>query len=181
MLHGHDLTFSICVGTKVVPEEFAGVLGSHLWLMRGVTAGLSSLGIVAEIGDNPRGKSRDSKATACFEHVAECDIRSPGGEKLAGAAQMRKSGALMEQVSMPVERNSVSYVDVFRGSSRSDTSGIAGIAMEDTKSALINGFAVALNVMFDVCDLSEREKIEADNLVRSKYESADWTAGKIAH
>lgn len=177
VLHGHDLTFSICVSTNLVPEEFAGVLGSHLWLMRGVAAGLSRLGINAEIGDHSRGKAGDSRGAVCFDHVAECDISSLGGEKLAGAAQLRRSGVLLEQGSIPVAQPSVSCSELFRSRTKHESC-LVGIPMEAARSALIEGFADALGVTFDIWDLTEREKIEADELLHSRYVSADWTAGK---
>lgn len=177
VLHGHDLTFSIAIHQGRIPDGFKSVLSSHAWLMGGILAGLRLLGVQAEIGPADHGRSKSGESADCFAHVAQCDLRV-GIEKAAGAAQVRKWGALLEQGSIPCTPHSVDYRRVFGGgNSGSQTERLAAldVSRERLEEAVIRGFQEFLHVAFEPAMLSESELELATELERDKYATDEWT------
>nr|NIO41331.1 lipoate--protein ligase family protein [Burkholderiales bacterium] len=112
VLHGHDLTFSIVVRDNELPDDRRGLLKSHRWLVGGVVAALRNMGLDARLG--MAGRSTGIMQSAdCFAHAAACDV-VVGKRKVAGAAQVRKSGVILEQGSMPFRRPAVEPARLFR-------------------------------------------------------------------
>lgn len=175
VLHGHDLTFSVAVGDDRIPSDYQGVLGSHVWLMRGIVAGLGKLGLDTEIGPESRSKAQASANADCFAHVAECDVRSADGAKIAGAAQVRRSGALLEQGSVPHVEPVVDYGRIFGGIEASPACVLRGIPRRTIEQAIVEGFSKSLGIAFEIWDLTHHEVEFARDLEIEKYASADWT------
>ena len=179
VLHGHDLTFSVCVDDARIPAEYRGVTGSHIWLMRGIVAGFAKLGIDAEIGPLPRSNAYSSSNTDCFARVAECDVRTSDGAKIAGAAQVRRSGVFLEQGSIPHTVPSVDYGRIFGGKAADPVYVLGAIPGQTVDQAMIEGFAESLGIAFEVGDLTAYETDLARGLAEGKYASADWTYSKV--
>jgi lipoyl(octanoyl) transferase len=178
VLHGHDLTFSVCVDDARIPAEYRGVTGSHVWLMRGIVAGFARLGIVAEIGPLNQSNTDSQSNTDCFAHVAECDVRTPDGAKVAGAAQVRRSGVFLEQGSIPHTIPSVDYGRIYGGIRVSQEYVLDAISRQTVDQAMIEGFAESLGIAFEIWDLTAYETDLYRELAKGKYASADWTYSK---
>ena len=177
VLHGHDLTFSIAIRQGEIPDGFKSVISSHAWLMGGILAGLRLLGVEAEIGPADHGRSRSGESADCFAHVAQCDIRV-GAEKAAGAAQVRKWGALLEQGSIPCALPRVDYGRVFGGGdSGLQTERLAAleVSRERLEEAVIRGFQEFLDVDLEPATLSRSELELATELEKNKYAADEWT------
>ena len=180
VLHGHDVTFSVVADANSIPDGFEGVLGCHVWLMRGIVAGMRLLGIEAEIGPMDSTKSRAVSSADCFAHVAECDIRTERG-KAAGAAQVRRSGALLEQGSIPHTLPEVDAARIFGASaavSTGDSLVLREIPRDAVEEAMVAGFAESLGVSFERETLSEYEARLALDLESAKYASVEWTLNR---
>ncbi len=175
VLHGHDLTFSICADDARLPQEYRGVAGSHVWLMRGIVSGFAKLGIDAEIGPLNRSGSGAQSNTDCFAHVAECDVRTMDGTKIAGAAQVRKPHGFLEQGSVPHTVPTVDYGRVFGGIDVSQQYILDAIPTEVIRQAVVEGFSESLGIDFEIWDLADCEAEMARDLAVGKYASADWT------
>lgn len=178
VLHGHDVTFSVVVEESRVPTQ--GVLAGHMWIMRGVVRAFELLGVSAHLG--PSGTDlRKASSGDCFAHVAECDVRSKGG-KAAGAAQLRRSGVLLEQGSVPHVPPDVDYARVF-GLQSADPGSLspplADVPRQRVEEVLSRGFAEAMDVDLQPGDLSEVEIAAAKCLVEAKYASPDWTFQRL--
>ncbi|HUV03584.1 MAG TPA: biotin/lipoate A/B protein ligase family protein [Armatimonadota bacterium] len=177
VLHGHDLTFSVALHECRIPNGFRKVLPSHMWLMGGIAAGLRLLGIQAEIGPASESGSPSVDNGDCFARVAQCDLRL-GSEKLAGAAQVRKWGALLEQGSMPCAPSQVDYGRVFaEGGSSLQTwrSPVLEVPRETLEAAVVRGCEQSLGVTLEPGVLSARELEMALELEKNKYASGEWT------
>ena len=180
VLHGHDLTFSVVADVNSIPEGFEGVLGSHVWLMRGIVAGMRLLGIEAEIGPMDSARSRAISSADCFAHVAECDIRTERG-KAAGAAQVRRSGALLEQGSIPHTSPAVDAARIFGASAAvltSDSLVLREIPRDDVEEAVGAGFVESLGVSFEREPISDYEARLALDLESAKYACDEWTLNR---
>jgi lipoyl(octanoyl) transferase len=173
VLHGHDLTFSISLPQDILPAGSGSIIGSHRWLMSGILSGLRSVGMDAELGsDKPVAAPRSSNAD-CFAHIAGCDIRS-GSSKLVGSAQMRRSGGLLEQGSIPCSSPAVDACRVFRGRAyQIAESGLSRMPRGNIEQAIVHGFGQALGVELQLGRLSDTEIRRAAELEK-KYSSEEW-------
>lgn len=98
VLHGDDLTY--CV---VAPAGGRGVLDAYRWIAEGLIAGLSRVGIDAEVGGRRPAPSAGALTAdaACFASTVGADVQA-GGAKICGSAQVRRSGWLLQHGSIPI-------------------------------------------------------------------------------
>ena len=176
VLHGHDVTFSVVMAESRIPKAFRGVLGSHLWIISGIVRAFELLGINARIGCS--GAGGGPVGADCFAHISECDVRWERG-KCAGAAQVRKCGAILEQGSIPHLDPRIDYARVFRGAA-SPESPLRSFSRKSVEDAVVRGFGSALGIDLEAMELTDTEKRLARDLAENKYESAEWTSDRRA-
>jgi lipoate-protein ligase A len=101
--HEDDLTFSVVTRENWLPRESHGVLASYRLIVGGLTPAFQSLGLQPALGrDRPRSPRSDT--LDCFRSASACDlIDIPNGRKLMGCAQRRESGAILQQMTIPVQ------------------------------------------------------------------------------
>ena len=174
VVHGCDITFSVVLAERDIPDGFHSVLGSHTWLMKGIIAAFGLLDIKAEMGSGERDGDKAQSAD-CFASTAGCDVRV-GRDKVAGAAQVRKWGAILEQGSIPYEPPGLDLVRIFgRAAGKPGTSVLAEIPFKAARMAVVVGFEQALGIRFIPAPLTENETETAFCLSKEKYSSAEWT------
>jgi lipoate-protein ligase A len=183
VIHGSDVTFSMAIREADLPEGCTSVIASHRWLMGGVVAGLTRLGIDAEIGaadrsggsPSPPGPRRRSDATDastdCFAHVAQCDVRI-GSTKAVGSAQARRFGALLEQGSIPYEQPGFDARRVF--GRRAVSCPICEFSYSVIAAALVKGFTELVGKIAQQ-PLTDWESETALELARDVYSTSEWT------
>jgi len=178
VVHGSDVTFSIALREDDLPEGCSSVIKSHQWLMSGIVSGLRRLGIDGEIGS--RGGTASPSSADCFAHVAECDVRV-GAAKAVGSAQVRRSGAILEQGSIPYSAPGFDTDRVFGAAGRS-TAGMAAPLAEfgysDIARAVVEGFSGLLQGRLIDGELSPVEIRTAAELAENKYARDEWTLRK---
>lgn len=180
VIHGSDVTFSIALRESDLPEGCSSVLECHQWMMGGIVAALRLLGIDSAIGGGPlrTPHSAISNAAAdCFAHIAECDVRV-GQKKAVGSAQVRRSGAVLEQGSIPYAAPGFDTTRVFGRATKSVSAEdipLAGVASSAIEQALIGGFSELLLGNLTQDALSSDEKKLAAELARDKYSTPEWT------
>jgi len=163
-----------------IPKAFGGVLGSHLWIVRGVVRAFELLGIRACLGSSGSSRHAETAGGDCFAHIAECDVRWEHG-KCAGAAQARKWGAILEQGSIPHAAPRVDCDRVFSRRVPMDTEvrfPLQDFSGKSVGDALVNGFSTALCIDLSEMGLTEWEQSLARRLAEEKYASVDWTVNR---
>jgi lipoate-protein ligase A len=173
VLHGHDVTFSVCLDERLLPRNSRGVRASHQWIMAGIAAGLKLLDLESELGGDLSARRKPNCAD-CFEYVAPCDLRV-GEVKVAGAAQVRKWGALLEQGSIPHVAPEVDPERIFGRNGRMRQTHLADFSAEAIRQAVVKGFEQASGVVFQKSALTAEEMESALELERTKYASERWT------
>lgn len=171
VLHGHDLTFSITIAETELPADNRSVLGSHSWLMGGVVEGLRLLGIGARLGAG--GRPSLEQSADCFAHAAACDV-VVGDRKVAGSAQVRRHGILLEQGSVPFRRPEIEPSALF--GRQTDEYVDLGDRLERAvlERAIASGFRKALGVDLVEETLSEAEYDRAIRLAESRFRTEEW-------
>lgn len=101
--HGDDLTVSVAARLGDLPlMGETGVLAAYRLIAGGVVDAFHALGVAAQFGA-ARERSLGGLVD-CFGAASRCDIVDRGsGRKLAGCAQRREAGALLQQMSIPWE------------------------------------------------------------------------------
>ncbi len=166
IVHDNELTFSIVCGEKegLLPED---VFKSYEFVCRAVSAGLGVLGIEARArgasapGNPVSGPGRKSPYY-CFEKPSRFDVIA-GGEKVAGSAQRRRSGAILHHGSVPFDR-----VDSALCGSRPPD---GGVSFGELCRALLEGFKQTADAGFVEGGLKAAEEELAGTLMRLKYRS----------
>ncbi len=99
VLHGDDLTLSVVTRLDWLPQDAGTVLASSQRVLRGVLLALQCCGQEAAFGSESSRTNRG--AVDCFDLSAPCDlVNARTGRKLAGSAQRRESGVLLQQMSL---------------------------------------------------------------------------------
>ena len=174
VLHGHDLTFSIVAAETELPEGHRSVLASHRWLMTGIVKGFSILGLEVRLG-SPIPSSQ--KSADCFAHAAACDVVW-GQHKLAGSAQVRRHGVILEQGSIPIRPPGTDPSAVFGLASAGHLPALGALTGAEIEDAMVAGFRSSLGVEIVEGHLSEEEFGLSAELVQTRFGSDEWTFGR---
>lgn len=179
VVHGWDITFSVAIAEKDMPDGCHSVIASHTWIMQGIVQAFRLLGIEADMGSSERTASSGQSAD-CFAHTADCDVRV-GKDKVAGAAQVRKWESILEQGSIPYEPPGIDMGCLFGKNVRGPMSNVlADIPFKAARMAVVVGFEQALGIQFVPRALTDLETASAFRLAKEKYTSAEWTYRKDA-
>lgn len=170
VLHYKDLTYSFlaCETGKGDYGILAqSVSAAYKQICKGLQLGLNELGINAELG---------SSETA-YRHLADCFLASTnadlqiGGKKLAGSAQLRRRGAVLQHGSIPLNLDQGLMLELLEGRTETtETDQNAEIrhanlydalgrapALEELTKSFKKGFADAFKVQLFEIPLTEAE------------------------
>jgi len=186
--HGNEITYSICLALKDLPEDSRSVNGAYSWLSRGFLRGLQDLGLKVELS------SQNVKADGpnCFAATAACDFVA-NGKKLIGAAQGRNDYAILQHGSILLSIDNSKWRELAGGGMEGATSIEALVqeqggdfsdsiwSRENIIDALQQGFNRELGMSFEKSSMFEEETIRAQQLKSEKYESDSWNyAAKLS-
>ena len=151
VLHGQDLTFSLCLPTRnaFFPTD---VKSSYLKINEAVRAGLKRDYPAIDYADCrtvPTGRKRGANAV-CFDSPACYDLLL-NGRKILGSSQRRMGGNLLHQASLFLN---------------SDPTGLT--------QKITDGFKQDWKVSFEETALDPQELRHAQEIERSRYSSLDW-------
>jgi len=164
------------------------VVESYKVISGGLLAGLERLGICAEIAPRNRSKRKGDSA-ACFNTLSSYEL-TVGGKKIAGSAQVRRQGVILQHGSIPWELDADKLFLVLKSSDQQAAERmkqvfLAGatciravtgreIPWEEISAALREGFAGALGIELQPAQLTPEELRLAGELAVSKYRSQEW-------
>jgi len=177
ILHDNEVTFSVVVAAEAIPGP-ADVMGSYRWIAGGIVAGRRNLGVEASLSEGVR-KRPDARIAACFKSTARCDIVFDG-RKIAGSAQARRDGVILQQTSLPVAPDVRIRERVFPdGAGWEEMIPLAmaagrEVSFEESWQALARGFEEALGIQLEPGTLHEREQSEIKELLDQKYRTPEW-------
>ncbi|MCL6611247.1 MAG: lipoate--protein ligase family protein [Peptococcaceae bacterium] len=180
VLHDKEVTYSI-IAREDNPAVRGTVPESYLRLSRGLILGLGRLGV--EVSCNGDGGPAP-KGPACFDSPALYELVA-GGRKLAGNAQARKHGCVIQHGALPLVNDAGTLFAVLKFSSEAEREEQRRRFTERSASleevmgrrvppgrviqALAEGFAEALGIDLEPGGMTEEELLTAERLVREKY------------
>jgi lipoate-protein ligase A len=190
ILHTDELTYAV-IGPQHEPRLEGGVLESYQVLSRALLVALRQLDIPAKARAKPTPvPGSDSKGPVCFETPSNYEI-TVSSKKLIGSAQARRKGAVLQHGSFPLcgdlsrITQALAFPDELSRSQAADrlrqrattAEEILGqpLSWETSAQAFEEAFKVALNLDFQLADLSSEEQDRAKELVKNKYAHPGWT------
>lgn len=191
VLHDRELTYSIVV-SESHPGIPASVTEAYRVLSRGLLQGFLRLGLEARMEDAPSAAAPGS--AACFDSPSWYEL-TVEGRKVAGSAQMRHKGVLLQHGSilLDLDADLLFSLLAFRTDERrermkrafakkaaainpllQETSGRPPIGIKEAEEAFREGFAEGLGIRLVEGELTEEERACAERLAREKYGSDEW-------
>jgi lipoyl(octanoyl) transferase len=174
VLHDREVTYSV-----TAPANDAGALReSYQRINRLLVDGLRSLGVAAEVAETPGAPKPD--LTPCFELPSPGELTA-GGRKLAGSAQWREHGALLQHGSILVDGDQAPVSTLLRQPRPAPPAPATLRAvlgreppLSDVATALFQ--AVRRLEDRDATDLTaDGALLAATAVLRPRYEDAAWT------
>lgn len=193
VLHDRELTYSI-----IVPADHdlakASVSESYRLISRGLREGFRALGLVAEIvsldDEHEREKFKSPGSAACFDSPSRHELVVEG-RKIAGSAQVRAHGGMLQHGSLPLvlsaddlfavlrfgtpeEKAAMREAFVQRAVGISELMG-GTVTYTQASRAFACGMDSGLMATLIPGQLSERERELAGQLAVSRYTANEWT------
>jgi lipoate-protein ligase A len=182
--HADELTYSlVCAPTQIPPassikDSFRVLTGFLLKFYR-------SLGLEASYAVDvaPAGTRLGERTPFCFAGRESFDIVI-GGRKIGGNAQRRLKEIIFQHGSIPLLNRAMvglSYMRTRVPEYAEGTVSLSECGVEPDNGILQNRFITAFSEYFNVAlendTLSEREQVDRDELIRSKYSTERWNLG----
>ncbi|ASI34853.1 MULTISPECIES: lipoate--protein ligase family protein [Exiguobacterium] len=191
VLHADELTYSVVIqeATEGLPRT---VIESYRLLTEGIRKGYHHLGIPVEFSvpmtEEEKEELRKPKSAVCFDAASYYEL-AVGKRKVAGSAQVRHQGVVLQHGSVPLSVDEGELFDCFlyedetmRQRMKSRFAGkavalneLAGrkVSFEEVRDAFTRGFEDALQLEFVPLEFNERQWQEIEQLAE-KYRSDEW-------
>lgn len=177
LLHDAELTYSLAL-PEAEPCAAGEIRESYRRLSQALLVAFRGLGVPAVVEQHRRQEGL-ARSDACFDAPGFCEI-TVQGKKLAGAAQMRRGGALLQHGSIPLQADWDTMETLLghdglrqRATTVSEALGRT-ISWEEMADVLAAAFGEALDIQLEVGGLTREEKAQAEELVQQKYARSEW-------
>jgi lipoate-protein ligase A len=157
VLHGADLTYAVAAGEQRLP---AGLRGSYGLVADALCEAFRQLGVVLERPADCAGAPRRPRGFDCFAEPAPDELLV-GGRKIAGSAQRRAGGAVLQHGSIrlaPDPAVAVAAAGLAAGRATSLAELGAESGAEAVVRAVVAGFEGVLGVSLERGTLSSAER-----------------------
>ncbi|MCD8915043.1 lipoate--protein ligase family protein [Staphylococcus simulans] len=195
VLHDKELTYSV-----IVPESHPNmpntVTEAYRVISQGLLEGFKLLGFDAYFAvprsKEEREKLKQPRSSVCFDAPSWYELVVEG-RKIAGSAQTRQKGVILQHGSIlkDIDIDDLFDMFIFKNDRLKDKMKQAFIdkavaindisdktvTLEEMETAFEKGFQKGLNINFKPLELNEKQKQEINELAE-KYKSEEWTYRK---
>jgi lipoate-protein ligase A len=200
VLHDQELTYSIVVAEKY-PGMPSGVTEAYRVLSEGLLLGFRRLGLDAQMVQLEKAGEKQTlsaeASAACFDAPSWYELVVEG-RKVAGSAQMRYKGSVLQHGSVLLELDVEQLFGLLRFNNdavrqrlqksfeskaiatnvlRSEL-GLSRVTLAEAEAVFQQGFSEAMGVQFEASEPTEYERALADKLMVDKYAAAEWNLRK---
>jgi lipoate-protein ligase A len=185
--HADELTYSLVCAPGQIPPA-SSIKDSFRVLTGFLLSFYRALGIDAAYAADaaPEGTRLGERTPFCFAGKESFDILA-GGCKIGGNAQRRLKGIIFQHGSIPLQNRAGIGVTYMRDHSPEHADGTASLAefgISSCRDTLLEGFKAAFSEYFGTGlnsdTLSERERVDMDELLVSKYRTDSWNLEGVA-
>ncbi|UTR09450.1 lipoate--protein ligase family protein [Evansella sp. LMS18] len=192
VLHEDELTYSVIVSEEhpAMPET---VTEAYRVLSEGLLEGFRDLGLEAEFSiprtEEERNKLKQPRSAVCFDAPSWYELVVEG-RKIAGSAQTRQKGVILQHGSIILSLDEDKLFDVFKYPSERVRERMQkafrnkAVAIEELtekpitipmmKDAFKTGFEKALNIRLEPLTLTADMEQEVNELIERKYGKPEW-------
>ena len=196
VLHEHELTYSVIV-SEDYPNMPETVTEAYRVISGGLLEGFRNLGLDAYFSI-PESKEeidglKNPKSAVCFDVPSWYELVVEG-KKIAGSAQTRQKGVILQHGAILLSLDEEKLVSLFKFKNEEQRGRmLAGlrekavaidrlaereISVDECVSAFSKGFEEALDMKLEPYELSEEQLQYVKVIEQQKYGNADWTFKK---
>ena len=194
ILHDAELTYSV-VASEADPLVSGGIIESYRKISLALARALEILGVSPQFADPSDPKvaaASRAKGGLCFDAAAGYEL-TVSGRKIAGSAQLRRRGAILQHGSLLIDFDVGLLHAVVTEAARkplrefatefeSEVTSIRHVlgtrpSLAEVASALRQGFSLAWDIDLVEGDLGAHERARAE-VLRRKYASDEWNLGR---
>ncbi|WP_035100542.1 lipoate--protein ligase family protein [Aneurinibacillus terranovensis] len=190
VLHDKELTYSLIV-SESHPAMPSGVTDAYRVISLGLLEGFKAIGLNAELAvpDGDKTKYAEPSSAACFDAPSSYELIVEG-KKVAGSAQTRQKGVILQHGSILLDLDVDMLFDVIQTPNervkerlkRSFLDKAVAIndvrekllTIEEAKKAFREGFAKGLQIELVDDELTKEERELAEQLVKERYGNDSW-------
>jgi lipoate-protein ligase A len=182
ILHDRELTYSVALPLRLLGDD-GGVLPSYHRLSLALERGLTRLGAPVVLAPEAAAQTAPDHGPVCFDRPSAHEILLDG-RKLVGSAQVRRATAILQHGSILIEPRIERLLACLRlpdAPAGRIEDGVAGLdAVGDFEPAAIaralaDAFAGEFAVNLVPGRLRPDERVAAEALSASKYQTVAWT------
>ncbi|MFS0787246.1 biotin/lipoate A/B protein ligase family protein [Shouchella sp. 1P09AA] len=192
VLHEHELTYSVIVSEEH-PSMPASVTEAYRVISTGLLEGFKQLGLEAYFSVPESVKEKEAlknpRSSVCFDAPSWYELVVEG-RKIAGSAQTRQKGVILQHGSIVFDFDVDKLFDLFYY--RSDRlrermqqqflkKAVAinelrstPVSMEESIVAFKQGFEKGLHITLQPYTLTDQEEKEVQQLAKERYENDEW-------
>ncbi|EIT84510.1 lipoate-protein ligase A [Fictibacillus macauensis ZFHKF-1] len=193
VLHDQELTYSVIV-TEEHHNMPSSVTEAYRVISEGILQGFRNLGLEAYFAiprtEEEKAGLKNPRSAVCFDAPSWYELVVEG-RKVAGSAQTRQKGVILQHGSILLDLDEDKLFDLFIYSServrermqRAFSSKAVAmndlretpVTMDEAKVAFHKGFEEGLGLTLQPYTLSEEQQREVEEIAASRYRSKEWT------
>ncbi|MFZ4452120.1 lipoate--protein ligase family protein [Salibacterium aidingense] len=192
VLHDQELTYSVIV-SEAHREMPATVTEAYRVISEGILQGFRHLGLHADFSI-PRTKEEEEalkapRSAVCFDAPSWYELVVEG-RKIAGSAQTRQKGVILQHGSILLDMEENKLFDLFKYPNQRVRERMqrgfkhkaaainelksSPVTMRDVSEAFHHGFAEGLNINWHPYQLTKEEEKQVHALAEQKYGTDEW-------
>lgn len=175
LLHDDELTYAVVTGARS-PLYAMGIAGCYSAISKAIVEALRDFGLDAAFA-RPLSPSAYRRHEACFASSARYEVLV-AGKKIAGSAQRRVKGALLQHGSIMFGLKSGLWAEVFGNEALENTTTLmdAGQAVDRVRfrQVFIEKLSETLGVSFRLDGLTVFERELRQSLIEQRYSRREW-------
>ncbi|MGD6832336.1 lipoate--protein ligase family protein [Sutcliffiella halmapala] len=192
VLHDKELTYSVIVSEEH-PEMPRSVTEAYRVISEGILEGFKALGLDAYFAiprtEEEKEGLKNPRSAVCFDAPSWYELVVEG-RKVAGSAQTRQKGVILQHGSILLEIDEDLLFSLFnypservkeRMQKNFKKKAVAinalretPVTIEEAKAAFYKGFEKGLNIKLEPYELTESELEEVQAIMDSKYSTDEW-------
>ncbi len=193
VLHDQELTYSVIV-TEEHPKMPQSVTEAYRVISEGILEGFRNLGLDAYFAvprtEEEKAGLKNPRSAVCFDAPSWYELVVEG-RKVAGSAQTRQKGVILQHGSILLDIDEDKLFDCFKFANERvrermqkafSKKAVAindlrseKVTIEESKKAFKQGFADGLDVELVPLELNEEQKRYIDEIIERRYANDDWT------
>jgi lipoate-protein ligase A len=193
VLHDQELTYSVIVSEEH-PKMPHSVIEAYRVISEGILEGFKGLGLEAYFAvpqtDEERAGLKNPRSAVCFDAPSWYELVVEG-RKVAGSAQTRQKGTILQHGSILLDLDEDRLFDLFKFSNERvrermqrafkkkavaiNTLRETPVSIDEARTAFRYGFEKGLDVELVPFELTDEQQAEVEKIAKDRYMNDEWT------